>query len=77
MFKFFAKKTAGNKEFKIWTNQNHPEEIVNYDFLVSKLSFIHNNPVRARIVELPKDYIYSSASNYVGDKGIIDVILML
>ena len=29
-------------------------------------------PVRAGIVLKPQDYIYSSASNYVNGKGILD-----
>ena len=34
------------------------------------------NPVRACIVEKASHYTYSSASNYVNDKGIIDVELV-
>jgi hypothetical protein len=40
---------------------------------VVKIDYIHFNPVRAGIVSSPQDYIYSSASNYVNGKGIIDV----
>ena len=39
----------------------------------SKIDYIHFNPVRAGIVLKPQDYIYSSASNYVDGKGILDV----
>jgi len=34
------------------------------------------NPVRAGIVEKASYYTYSSASNYVNDKGVIDVELV-
>ncbi|WP_371536140.1 hypothetical protein [Flavobacterium sp. Arc3] len=37
----------------------------------SKLDYIHLNPVRARIVEKVSRYIYSSATNYVNDEGLI------
>ena len=33
------------------------------------------NPVRQEIVEKPEDYVYSSARNYNGQKGMIDVIV--
>jgi hypothetical protein len=38
-----------------------------------KLDYIHFNPVRAGIVEKPEDYIYSSAKDYAGEKGIITI----
>lgn len=34
-----------------------------------RLDYIHNNPVKAGIVRLPEEYIYSSASNYPGRGG--------
>ena len=41
-----------------------------------KPDYIHENPVRAGIVEKPWDYIYSSAKNYVDEKGLIDVTVI-
>ena len=73
MFRFHANRTNQNKEFKIWTGNNHPEEIRSQDFLMSKLNYIHNNPVRAGWVEKPEDYLYSSASNYVRGKGLAEI----
>ncbi len=40
----------------------------------TKLKYIHNNPVKAGLVEKPIDYKYSSAINYVEkDHSIIFV----
>jgi hypothetical protein len=39
----------------------------------SKLDYIHLNPVRAGIVEKASQYIYSSASNYVSDSGLLKI----
>ena len=36
--------------------------------LMEKLNYIHNNPVRAGIVEKGEDYLYSSARDYAGIK---------
>jgi hypothetical protein len=40
----------------------------------SKIDYIHFNLVRAGIVSNPQDYIYSSASNYMDLKGIIEIV---
>jgi hypothetical protein len=40
---------------------------------VVKLDYIHLNPVRAGIVEKASHYIYSSASNYVSNNGILQI----
>ncbi|MBG6110224.1 hypothetical protein IWX84_001089 [Flavobacterium sp. CG_9.10] len=37
------------------------------------MDYIHLNPVRAGIVAKASLYIYSSASNYVEDSGIITI----
>jgi putative transposase len=73
MFGFHANRTNQNKDYKIWTNSNHPEEIHSETFLRSKLNYIHENPVRAGWVEKPEDYLYSSAGNYVKGKGIMEI----
>ena len=77
MFRFFAKRTNQNKEFKIWTGDNHPEEITSQEFLLTKLNYIHQNPVRAGWVRNAVDYLYSSASNYASGKGLIEIDYLL
>jgi hypothetical protein len=39
----------------------------------NKLNYIHENPVRAAFVENPQDYLYSSASNYINGKGLMEI----
>ena len=38
-----------------------------------KLAYIHNNPVEAGIVDEPESYLYSSARDYAGRKGLLDI----
>ena len=38
--------------------------------------YIHNNPVEEGIVFRAEDYLYSSAANYAGEKGLLDVIVI-
>ncbi len=41
-----------------------------------KLKYIHNNPVEAGFVEKEEDWLFSSARNYYGLKGLIEVTLI-
>tara|TARA_R110000796_G_scaffold250788_2_gene380592 strand:- start:104278 stop:104877 length:600 start_codon:yes stop_codon:yes gene_type:complete len=62
-----------NKDYQFWQYGNHAVEIYSRMFMWSKLDYIHMNPVRAGIVEKASHYKYSSASNYIENKGIITV----
>lgn len=39
----------------------------------SKSDYIHENPVIAGWVEDAEDYLYSSAGDYVGKKGLVNL----
>jgi len=39
----------------------------------SKMKYIHENPVRAGIVEKSEDFLFSSARDYSGLKGLIEI----
>jgi putative transposase len=73
MFNYYANKTAANQTFKVWTGNNHPEAIYSDSFMKSKLWYIHENPVRAGWVNTASGYLYSSAANYEGKKGLIEI----
>lgn len=72
-FKLAAEKHTRNKKYQFWQYGNHPEEIYTNKFMWSKLDYIHLNPVRADLVEKPSQYIYSSASNYINDSGLLKI----
>jgi REP element-mobilizing transposase RayT len=74
-FEFAALANARSGRFQVWKSGNHPEEIFSEKFLWSKLNYVHLNPVRAGWVARASDYIYSSAANYVGKEGLLDVKL--
>jgi REP element-mobilizing transposase RayT len=61
------------KNFKFWQDGNNIEQIYSYDFFKQKVNYIHMNPVRQEIVERPEDYLYSSARDYAGMKGLLKV----
>ncbi|WP_396170342.1 REP-associated tyrosine transposase [Flavobacterium sp.] len=72
-FKLATESHSRNKNFQFWQYGNHPEEIYTNKFMWSKLDYIHLNPVRAGIVAKASHYIYSSASNYVNDCGLLTI----
>jgi putative transposase len=64
------------KNYKFWQEGNEAKEIHTNTFLDQKLNYIHQNPVRAEIVSEPEHYLYSSATDYAGGKGLLEVILI-
>lgn len=75
-FKYYASRHSKNENYQIWTNNNHPEECISQEFTNTKLFYTHNNPVRAGIVLNAEDYLYSSALNYAGKGGLLDIALL-
>jgi len=72
-FEFAVKEHSRNSEYQVWTHENHAVELFSKEFTQQKLDYIHQNPVRAGIVDAPEDYVYSSARNYAGMKGRIEI----
>ena len=73
LFKKAALTHNHNKNYQIWTRDNHAELIYTEKFIDQKLDYIHENPVRVEWVQHPEDYLYSSASNYINDSGVLNV----
>ncbi|MBK7433080.1 MAG: transposase [Chitinophagaceae bacterium] len=46
------------------------------DMFQTRMNYIHENPVRAGIVEYEGEYLYSSARDYAGRKGLVKVVLI-
>ena len=55
---------------------NKPIELTDNKIIQQKLDYIHNNPVAEGIVFNPEDYVYSSAKDYSGEKGLLDIVLI-
>jgi len=73
LFSYFARGNQRNRTFQFWQSDNHPIELWSPKVIEQKLAYIHWNPVTAKIVMEPSHYIYSSASNYFLEKGILEV----
>jgi len=76
MMKRAGKKKSNNKDFQFWLQHNHPIEINSNEILESRLNYIHQNPVEIGLVEQGKDWLYSSARDYEGEKGLLEIYLL-
>jgi len=73
IFKYHAKYNQNNTTYQFWQRGNHPIELISPKWILQKLNYIHNNPVKAGIVHQPEHYVFSSASNYLGQDVALSV----
>ncbi len=71
-FKYINKLT--HSKHKIWEEGFHPVMIENPETMSVKLKYVHENPVRRGYVDEAESWRYSSARNYSGQKGLVDVV---
>jgi REP element-mobilizing transposase RayT len=65
-----------NARFQLWQPESHPIELITNKIAHQKLAYIHQNPVEAGFVSLPEQWLYSSARDYNGGKGLLEIILL-
>ena len=73
VFRYHAKFNKRVGEKQLWTHENHAVELYTNNMIETRLNYIHDNPVRAGIVENPEDYLYSSARNYADMDFLIEI----
>jgi len=77
LFKKHGEANSNNKNYQFWIQDYHGVELDNNRIKEVTLSYIHNNPVKSRLVSEPENYIYSSAIDYVeGGKGLVTIELL-
>jgi len=59
------KSTQNDREYQFWERRPYKATMYNRKVLEEKLDYIHNNPVKAGLCDLPEDYKYSSARYYI------------
>ena len=62
--------------YRFWHADNHPIEVWSNAVIKQKINYIHQNPVKKGLVLMPEHYLYSSAVDYAGKKGLLDIILI-
>ena len=62
---------------QFWRHDNKPIELWSHKVISQKIKYIHNNPVKQGLVFRPEDYVYSSAVDYSGEKGLLDGVVVV
>lgn len=76
LFEKGGEKQKKKSNQQLWQYNRHAEEVYSPKFTLSKINYIHNNPVEEGYVQYPEQYYYSSARDYSGLKGPVNVSLI-
>jgi REP element-mobilizing transposase RayT len=72
-----GKQSSNVSKYQFWRHDNRPIELWSNKVINEKINYIHFNPVEAGIVFRPEDYLYSSALDYAGEKGILNDVIVI
>jgi len=75
-FEEAGKKTSNVCQYQLWRHNNKPIELRSNKEIDEKLNYIHNNPVEEGLAFIAEHYVYSSATDYAGEKGLLDIVLI-
>ncbi len=70
---FYKKAHKGDRAYQFWQEDVHPEWIQNDEMMRQKIDYIHHNPVKRGYVDEAVHWRYSSARNYAGYDGLMEV----
>ena len=70
---FFKRAHKSDRKYQFWQEGVHPEQISSDAMMRSKVEYIHNNPVMRGYVDRPEHWCNSSARNYIGEQGVLDI----
>jgi putative transposase len=66
-------KNSNVKHRQFWQQHNKPIELWSVAVIDQKIDYIHNNPVEAGFVSEPEHWKYSSAIDFSGGKGLLEI----
>ena len=73
---FAMRKEGSSRQHQVWQSGFHPQAIAGEDMLRQKLDYMHANPVRSGHVDEPTDWRNSSARNYAGMEGVLEIEIL-
>jgi putative transposase len=76
LFRSEGQHNPNNTHYQFWQQDNHPIELSTNEMLQQRMDYLHYNPVEAGFVSSPEDYLYSSARDYCGEKGLLELVLV-
>jgi len=70
---FYKKRHKTGSEHQFGQEGVHPQQISSIEILNQKIEYVHFNPVKRGYVTEPEHWIYSSACDHSGKKGIVEI----
>jgi len=70
---FYKKAHKDDRAYQFWQEGVHPELIQGEDMMRQKIEYIHQNPVKRGYVDEAVHWRYSSARDYAGIGGVLEV----
>ncbi len=70
---FYKKAHKQDRAYQFWQEGVHPELIQNDDMMRQKVDYIHLNPVKRGYIEKAEHWRYSSARDYLGQQGLLEI----
>jgi len=62
-----------DRDFQLWQEGSHPQQITTTAMMDQKIEYIHNNPIARGYVAEPIHWLYSSARNYAGLSAPLEI----
>jgi REP element-mobilizing transposase RayT len=72
-FAFAKRAHKRDRRYQFWQEGCHSELIWSEEVMRQKLDYIHYNPVKRGYVAEPEQWRYSSAANYSGQEGLMEI----
>jgi REP element-mobilizing transposase RayT len=73
---FYKLKHKVDSIHQVWQEGNNPKQVSSREMLRQKMDYLHHNPVRAGLADRPEDWPYSSARNWAGLPGTLEIDLL-
>jgi REP element-mobilizing transposase RayT len=70
---FYKKAHKDDRAYQFWQEGVHPELIQGDEKMRQKIDYIHQNPVKRGYVDKAEHWRYSSARDYLGQQGLLEV----
>ncbi len=70
---FYKKAHKTDRRYQLWQEGLQPKLIQSDAMMISKINYIHHNPVKRGYVDEAKHWRYSSARNYESVDGLLEI----
>ena len=72
-FSFHKKAHRKENTYQLWEERFHPQLIQSEGMMFEKINYIHQNPVKRGYIDEAEHWRYSSARDYHGVNGLLEV----